>query len=305
MLARIAPAEPPPATAVKGHFTAGLRFIRASAVMRALVDSAATVNYFTYIFHTLVVLYAVRILGLNAGTLGLVVGAGAVGGLLGAAVTGRFVRRIGIGPTIVLGIVGFPVPLVLVPLAGGPRELVLAAFFAAEFLSGFGVMLLDIGCGSLQAAVIPDVLRSRVSGAFRTVNYGMRPLGALTGGLLGSTIGLRPTLWIATVGGVLSVLWLLPSPVPRMRELPVKTGSGAAADGDGSGAATAENAGTPGGASPGAGTGAPPGGAGTPSGVGAGTEPGGSGAAAVSAGGGAAAVPPDGEISGARGAARP
>lgn len=286
MLARIAPAEPPPATAVKGHFTAGLRFIRASAVMRALVGSAATVNYFTYIFHTLVVLYAVRILGLNAGTLGLVVGAGAVGGLLGAAVTGRFVRRIGIGPTIVLGIIGFPAPLVLVPLAGGPRTLVLAAFFAAEFLSGFGVMLLDIGCGSLQAAVIPDVLRSRVSGAFRTVNYGMRPLGALTGGLLGSTIGLRPTLWIATVGGVLSVLWLLPSPVPRMRELPVKTGSGAAAEGDGSGAAATE-------------------GAGTPSGVGAGTEPGGSGAAAVSAGGGAAAVPPDGEISGARGAARP
>lgn len=54
------------------------------------------------------------------------------------------------------------------------------------------------------------------------VNYGVRPLGALAGGLLGSTLGLRPTLWVATVGGVLGALWLLPSPIPRMRALPEK-----------------------------------------------------------------------------------
>jgi predicted MFS family arabinose efflux permease len=219
-LARIAPAEPPADSVHKGHFTAGLRFIAGSRVLRALVAAAATVNFFNFVFHTLVVLYAVDRLGLSAGTLGLVMGAGAVGGVLGALVTGRVVRRLGVGPTIVLGFVGFPAPLILVPLAGGPEPLVPAAFFGAEFLSGFGLMFLDIASGSLQAAVIPDVLRSRVSGAFRTVNYGARPLGALAGGLLGGTIGLRPTLWLATVGGVLSVLWLIPSPVPRTRDLP-------------------------------------------------------------------------------------
>jgi hypothetical protein len=56
--------------------------------------------------------------------------------------------------------------------------LVLGTLFAAEFLSGFGVMLLDIGVGSIFAAVIPDELRSRVSGAFQAVNYCTRPLGA-------------------------------------------------------------------------------------------------------------------------------
>jgi MFS family permease len=222
LLARITPAEPPAARREKGHLWAGLRFVAGSATLRALVAAAATVNFFNFAFHTLVVLYAVGTLGLSAGTLGTVVGAGAVGGVLGAALTRRIVRAIGIGPTVVLGYVGFPAPLVLVPLAGGPRAAVLAAFFASEFLSGFGLMLLDIGSGSVQAALIPDALRSRVSGAWRTVNYGMRPLGALAGGLLGSTIGLRPTLWLATTGGVLSVLWLLPSPVPRMRELPAK-----------------------------------------------------------------------------------
>jgi MFS family permease len=81
-------------------------------------------------------------------------------------------------------------------------------------------MLLDISANAITAALVPDRLRARVSGAYMVVNYGVRPLGALAGGALGTWIGLRPTLWIATVGAIAGVLWLLPSPIPRMRELP-------------------------------------------------------------------------------------
>jgi predicted MFS family arabinose efflux permease len=106
------------------------------------------------------------------------------------------------------------VPLILVPLAGGPKPLVLATLFVAEFISGFGVMVLDISVGSIFAAVIPDEVRSRVSGAFQAVNYGTRPVGALLGGVLGTLIGLRPALWVAAAGGVVGFLLLLPSPLP-------------------------------------------------------------------------------------------
>jgi len=149
-----------------------------------------------------------------------VLGAAAMGGVLGSIVTGRISRRIGIGPAFVLGCIVFPAPLVLVPLARGPEWVVLGCLFAAEFLSGFGVMILDITGGSIKAALVPDRLRARVAGAYMVVNYGVRPLGALAGGALGTWIGLRPTLWIASVGAILGVLWLLPSPVPRLRELP-------------------------------------------------------------------------------------
>jgi predicted MFS family arabinose efflux permease len=111
----------------------------------------------------------------------------------------------------------FTAPLVLVPLAAGPEPVILAMLFAAEFVSGFGVMALDISIGSIFAAVIPDQLRSRVAGAFQAVNYGTRPLGALIGGVLGTVIGLRPTLWIAAVGGTAGFAVLLPSPLPRFR----------------------------------------------------------------------------------------
>jgi MFS family permease len=85
----------------------------------------------------------------------------------------------------VLSFVVFPAPLLLVPLAGGPTPVMLGLLFAAEFLSGLGVMMLDITAGSVQTAVIPDALRARVAGAHRTINYGIRPVGALLGGALG------------------------------------------------------------------------------------------------------------------------
>jgi MFS family permease len=162
----------------------------------------------------------VRDLHISAGVIGLVLGAAAVGGVLGAAVTRRIANRIGVGWAYAAGCALFTGPLMLVPLAGGPRPLVLATLFAAEFISGFGVMVLDISVGSIFAAVIPDEVRSRVSGAFQAVNYGTRPVGALLGGVLGTLIGLRPALWVATVGGVIGFLVLLPSPLPAFKMPP-------------------------------------------------------------------------------------
>ncbi|MGW8763221.1 MFS transporter [Streptomyces sp. NPDC055815] len=223
-LTRIKAVEPPPAPAAKGHFTEGLRWVVRERSMRALFAASGTVQFFNFMFSTLFVLYATTELGIGAGLLGLVLAAGAVGGLLGALASGAVVRRIGIGGSLVLGFLGFTTPLLLVPLVGGPLPLVAGVLFVAEFLSCAGVMIVDVAAGSFQMAAIPDAVRARVMGAYRTLNHGFRPLGALAGGLLGTAIGLRPTLWIATAGAVLAVLWLLPSPLARMRELPVREG---------------------------------------------------------------------------------
>ncbi|MFB7936058.1 MFS transporter [Streptomyces sp. NPDC056049] len=221
-LARIRPDEPAPAPVAKGHFTEGIRWVVREPSMRALFAAAGTIQFFNFMFHTLFVLYVTKDLGLGAGLLGLVLGTGAVGGLLGAACSGAVVRRIGIGGSLVAGTLGFTLPLVLIPAADGPLPLVVGVLFAAEFLSCAGVMIVDVAAGSLQMALIPETMRARVMGAFRTLNHGFRPIGALAGGVLGTAIGVRPTLWVATVGAVFAVLWLLPSPLPRMRELPTR-----------------------------------------------------------------------------------
>ncbi|HKI57603.1 MAG TPA: MFS transporter [Trueperaceae bacterium] len=219
-LRRIRAAEPPGETAARGQLLEGLRFIRRTPLLLAMLASTATINLFNFGFWALYVLFVTETLGVTPSTLGLIVGAAAVGGVLGALFTGRIGKRIGIGPTFVLGSFLFPAPLLLVPMAGGPRPAVLAMLFVAEFVSGIGLMLLDINSGSIQQALIPDRMRARVAGSYMTVNYGVRPLGSLLGGTLGAWIGLRPALLLVVAGSVLGVLFLLPSPAVRLRGLP-------------------------------------------------------------------------------------
>jgi MFS family permease len=207
-------------TNVREQVAAGLRFIFGNSFFRPSLAATATLNFFNLAFGALFILYATRELGVRPGTLGLVLGAGAVGGVLGAVVAGRLGRRIGLGPAFIVGQILFPLPLLLVPLASGSKPVILAMLFAAEFFSGLGVMILDINAGAIITALTPHALRSRSTGAFRFVNYGIRPLGSLAGGGLGAALGLRPALWITTVGALAGVLWLIPSPVPKLRDLP-------------------------------------------------------------------------------------
>jgi MFS family permease len=178
-LRSISPEEPPTEESSRGHVVSGLRFVFGSPVIRASLAATATVNFFNFVFWALFVLYVSRELDVPPGTLGLILGAGAVGGVIGSILTGRISRRIGLGPAFVAGCILFPLPLLLVPLAEGPRWLILFLLFFAEFASGFGVMMLDISAGAMFAAIIPNRLRSRVSGAYSFVNYGVRPLGSL------------------------------------------------------------------------------------------------------------------------------
>jgi len=219
LLGRIRPDEPRPDRERQG-VTMGLRWIAASPIVRPTLLATATINFFNFVFWALFVLYATRTLGVASGTLGLVLGAGAVGGLVGSVIATPVTRKIGVGPTLVVGCIVFPAPILLVPLARGSETVVLACLFLAEFGSGLGVMLLDISAGSLFAAVIPPRLRSRVSGAYTFVHSGLAVLGSLAGGLLGAWLGLRTALWIGAAGAMFGVLFLLPSPVPRLRDLP-------------------------------------------------------------------------------------
>ena len=218
-LGRIDVEEPPGSDPEAGGLLAGMRWIRDNAIIRAELLGVATLNLFNFMFSTLIILYATRSLDVSPASLGIVFGAASVGTLSGSFVTGRIARRIGVGPTFIAGCFLFPAPLVLMPLAGGPHWLVLALLFVAEFTSGVGLMLLDIMAGTISAATVPAQLRSRVSGAFMVVNYGVRPLGTTLGGVLGSVLGVRPTLFIGAVGALLGLAWLLPSPIPRLKEL--------------------------------------------------------------------------------------
>ena len=219
-LRRIDVPDPPGATRESGGIGVGLRWIRHNPVIRAELLGVATINLFNFVFFALFLLYATRYLRVAPAAIGVVLGVAAAGTLVASALTGRIARRIGVGPAFLIGCFLFPAPLLLVPAARGPHWLVIAFLFSAEFISGFGLMWLDILAGVLQGALIPPLLRSRVSGAFMVVNYGVRPLGTSVAGVLGSTIGVHNTIWIGAGGALLGMAFLLPSPIRHIHDVP-------------------------------------------------------------------------------------
>jgi len=215
-------AEPAPVSAGT-HLWAdareGLGYVLRHPYLRAGLGCVTTLNFFGFVAQALIVLFASRTLGLKVGWIGLALGLGAVGGLAGAMLAPHLSRRFGVGRMLLLGAILFPAPTVAIALASGPPVLAATVLAAAEAVAGAGVMLMDINLNSVIFAVTEDRVRSRVTGVFGMINYGVRPLGAVAGGLLATAIGLRPTLLIATVGGLLGCLWLLPSPIPRINSL--------------------------------------------------------------------------------------
>jgi MFS family permease len=223
MISRVRVVEPPIDTAgtpgLWRRARDGMALVVRHPYLRASLACVTTLNLFSFVAAALLILFASRHLDLSAGVIGLAFGVGAVGSLVGTYAAGRLVRLIGVGPTIALGAIVFSAPIALVPLAGGPVLVRAGVLAFAEFWSGVGVMCLDIPLNALQTAVTPDAVRSRVVGAFATVNYGIRPIGAILGGVLGSTVGIGPTMIAAAVGGSLAFLWLLPSPIISTRTI--------------------------------------------------------------------------------------
>ena len=68
---------------------------------------------------------------------------------------------------------------------------------------GFGVILFNVTAISLIQAITPDRMLGRANASRRFVVWGVIPVGGLVGGALGSTIGLRETMFIGSIGSLL------------------------------------------------------------------------------------------------------
>ncbi|HWD03895.1 MAG TPA: MFS transporter [Amycolatopsis sp.] len=197
----------------------GLRFVFTDRPLRAIVACTATANLFGAAAQAVEVLFLTRTAGLAPAAVGGLLAVGGIGGILGALFAGAIVRRVGQARSIWL------VPLLvwpgnlLVPLAGPDWRVVLAGFGLA--LAGFGVILYNIAQVSYRQAITPDGLLGRMNASVRFVVWGTMPLGGLLGGGLGEWLGLTGALWTAMIGQLAGALWVVCSPLRRMRDLPV------------------------------------------------------------------------------------
>ncbi|MGI8862363.1 MAG: MFS transporter [Gaiellaceae bacterium] len=148
---------------------------------------------------------------MSAALIGLVLGVGNVGWLLGAVAANRLSARLGVGLTLVGSAMVFGPALLLVPAA--PQSQPIPFIVVALTLASFAGNVFNVTGLSFQQAFTPDRLLGRLNATRRFIVWGVIPLGSLAGGALASLIGLRPTLWVGAIGGSLSFLPLLFSPV--------------------------------------------------------------------------------------------
>ena len=222
LLARVRTPEPVPAPPVRRphvwrEIGEGLRAVGRQPVLRALATCSATINLAVGVFFAVYVLYMTRDLGLSPGAIGLVFAVGGVGALIGALLADPARRRFGAGPTIIAAQSLFGLTGLLVPLAVLVPAIALPMVVASEFLQWLTVLIYDVNAVSLRQAITPDRLQGRVSATLRVLGWGMRPVGALVGGYLGGVIGLAWTLVVGELGMLVAVLWLVASPLPRLR----------------------------------------------------------------------------------------
>jgi len=222
-LAMIGAPEPPLATQERRQLwpevREGLHLVLGNPLLRALAASSATNNFFANVLFAVYILYLTRALAVTPAILGAIFAVGSVGTLLGAAATTRLTRRLGLGSTMVGAALFLGVGNLLVPLAGSSTAAV-PLLLAARLLSGFALPPYNINLVSLRQVVTPDRLQGRVNASMRFFSAGAMPLGALAGGALGQTIGLRPTLALGAAGTLVGVLWLLRSPLRHLRTPP-------------------------------------------------------------------------------------
>src|SRR6185503_17807066 len=101
-------------------------------------------------------------------------------------------------------------------IAFSPREHAFGWIVGGLALASLGSPIYNIAQVSYRQAITPNQMLGRMNATMRFMVWGTMPLGSLTGGLLGTVLGLRSTLMVAGVGGMLSVLWVLVAPIRKL-----------------------------------------------------------------------------------------
>jgi MFS family permease len=196
----------------------GLHAVWNDRILRALVGRSATRCFFGGFFHALYGLFLIGTLDFSPLVVGITIGAGGLGSIAGAVLAAPMTRRFGVGRTLLIcQLVPFGV---LIPLAGGPKEVAFIMIVIAQFAGDPFWTVYEITSLSLRQSITPARLLGRVTSSMHLVEAGLLPVGALTAGILAESIGVRATLWMAVLCGSLSVIWLILSPIPRLRDFP-------------------------------------------------------------------------------------
>jgi predicted MFS family arabinose efflux permease len=164
-------------------------------------------------------LYLLNELHLDPFLLGVVISAGGVGSLVGSVFASRVVNAIGLGPAILWMALGASAIGLLTPLAQGPVFLAALMVFLPQLI-GDGLQTIEgVAEISLVQGLIPDRILGRANATLEVVSHGIGyPIGALIAAGIAETVGVRGAIFVGWAGMAASLLFIVFSPIPRVRK---------------------------------------------------------------------------------------
>jgi MFS family permease len=198
----------------------GLGYVFRHPYQRGIVGAVAISNFFGQLVFAILLVFAVRELGLTAAAIGIILSLGSVGTLVAAVTARRVGDRLGVGRTVLVAAFLFGPGTLLIAVA--PVDYAEVFIVAAIAIVGYGGTLFNVTMISLVQAITPDRILGRANASRRFVVWGVIPVGGVVAGVLAETIGLRETIVVGSLGGLLAVVPILASPIRslgRMSEL--------------------------------------------------------------------------------------
>ncbi len=173
----------------------GLRFLWTQRRLRIMVLLTMGINFLQSSILLDLTVLARGTLHIDVPTLGLIVSAGGVGGLLGGFVGPWLKAHLRFGQVIIGSVLAWTLAALLMALAPSAPLLFLGKALMSVVWPIYSVVLV-----SYRLSLVPDNLQGRLNSAFRFLSYGIEPLGAAAGGMLLAFIGPRPVFWLITAG---------------------------------------------------------------------------------------------------------
>jgi MFS family permease len=227
LLATIRRKEPPPTPVadrepVLREIRDGMRIVSRSPMLRALALAHGGTHILWGIFGTSYLLFATNELNLDPAAIGIIAGVGGIGSLAGSFAAPILSRRLGVGRSILFGMVGFTIGNALIPLAPAHAAVLGAAFLIGQQLIGdSSATVYEIVETSLVQASVGNAVMGRVNATIGTFTTLLTLVGIIGGGIIAELFGLRTAFAVGLLGAIaaITVVWF--SPVRHIRDAPI------------------------------------------------------------------------------------
>ena len=217
---RIRTPEPRPAhsdASLRSQIVEGLSFVRGQRLLFPLFSCIACAAFAGAGISVLLPILVLRTLGMSATQLGLLLSAGALGGILGALTRPAWITRLGIGRCIVItNIVG--VSALLAQPASVHVPFTAAWVIACSgVVSSYFITIYNVTQMSLRQEICPPDMLGRMNAIFRFAVWGVMPLGSFVAGIIASWVGVEATMYIFTAASIAAGIAMGFTPAARIR----------------------------------------------------------------------------------------